>query len=85
MNSNLAPRPANEDQRVKAVIRTGLIDAPKPEIFQVYCDLAKEISGFNSATFSLYDGEMQCELSNTGKESFERGLSYERDKHNIYL
>jgi GAF domain-containing protein len=83
MNTNLAPRPANEDQRVKAVIRTGLIDAPKPEIFQVYCDLAKEISGFNSATFSLYDGEMQCELSNTGKESFEGGLRYERDKYNI--
>ena len=83
MTSNLAPRPFNEEQRIKAVVRTGLIDAPKPEIFQVYCDLAKEISGFKSATFSLYDGNIQCELSNTGKENFQEGLHYDRDKYNI--
>ena len=28
MTVKLAPRPANEEQRVKAVIKTGLIDAP---------------------------------------------------------
>ena len=39
MSVGLAPRPANEEQRVKAVVKTGLIDAPNPELFQVYCDL----------------------------------------------
>ena len=37
MTVKLAPRPANEEQRVKAVIKTGLIDAPDNTAFQVYC------------------------------------------------
>jgi hypothetical protein len=83
MIENLAPRPSNEDQRAKAVVKTGLIDAPKPEIFQVYCDLAKAITGFETASFSLYDGEMQCAISATGKDEFESGAQFERDKNNI--
>ena len=46
MTASLAPRPANEEQRVQAVIKTGLIDAPDNSNFQVYCDLAKDITGF---------------------------------------
>ena len=46
MTVKLAPRPANEEQRVKAVIKTGLIDAPDNTAFQVYCELAKDITGF---------------------------------------
>ena len=38
MSVGLAPRPSNEEQRVKAVVKTGLIDNPNPELFQVYCD-----------------------------------------------
>ena len=53
MSLNLAPRPLNEESRVQAVIKTGLIEAPDNEIFQVYCDLAKDITGFDSASFSL--------------------------------
>tara|TARA_B100000902_G_scaffold336926_1_gene337491 strand:- start:185 stop:1009 length:825 start_codon:yes stop_codon:yes gene_type:complete len=83
MNDQLAPRPFNEEQRVKAVVKTGLIDAPKPEIFQVYCDLAKTITGFATASFSLYDGDVQCAISATGKEAFEVGEQWERDKNNI--
>ena len=55
MSVGLAPRPANEEQRAKAVVKTGLIDSPNPDLFQVYCDLAKDITGFTDATFSLYD------------------------------
>ena len=44
MTVKLAPRPANEEQRVKAVIKTGLIDAPDNTAFQVYCELAKDIT-----------------------------------------
>ena len=83
MNEQLAPRPFNEEQRVKAVVKTGLIDAPKPEIFQVYCDLAKTITGFATASFSLYDGDVQCAISATGKDEFESGEQFERDKNNI--
>ena len=57
MSGTLAPRPFNEERRAEAVVRTGLIDIPKPELFQVYCDLAKDISGFDSATFSLFDAD----------------------------
>ena len=83
MNEHLAPRPFNEEQRVKAVVKTGLIDAPKPEIFQVYCDLAKTITGFATASFSLYDGDVQCAISATGKDKFKVGEQSERDKNNI--
>ena len=35
MSVGLAPRPSNEEQRVKAVVKTGLIDNPNPELFHV--------------------------------------------------
>ena len=68
MTVKLAPRPANEEQRVKAVIKTGLIDAPDNTAFQVYCELAKDITGFDSASFSLFDAEMQCNIANVGDD-----------------
>ncbi|PQM59413.1 MAG: hypothetical protein CML40_07970 [Rhodobacteraceae bacterium] len=83
MSEQLAPRPFNEEQRVKAVVKTGLIDAPKPEIFQVYCDLAKTITGFATASFSLFDGDVECAISATGKDDFEVGAQWDRDKNNI--
>ena len=52
MNMGLAPRPANEELRAQTVVKTGLIDAPNPDLFQIYCDLAKDITGFETATFS---------------------------------
>ena len=75
MSVGLAPRPANEEQRAKAVVKTGLIESPNPDLFQVYCDLAKDITGFTDATFSLYDGEMQCAIAMTGKRIQIQGRS----------
>ena len=72
MSVGLAPRPANEEQRAKAVVKTGLIESPNPDLFQVYCDLAKDITGFTDATFSLYDGEMQCAIAMTGIDPSEK-------------
>ena len=87
MSVGLAPRPANEEQRVKAVVKTGLIEAPNPELFQVYCDLAKDITGYGNATFSLYDGEMKCEMALTegGHPDPDRkvGDKVPRTEHNI--
>ena len=65
MSIALAPRPANEARRAQAAVRTGLVANPKPELFQIYCDLAKDLTGFDSATFSLFDGEMQCGIAAT--------------------
>ena len=41
-----ATRPSNETRRVQAVVKTGLIDAPNSDLFQIYCDLAKDLTGF---------------------------------------
>ena len=79
----LAPRPINETRRAQAVIRTGLIANPKPELFQIYCDLAKDLTGFDSATFSLYDGDIQCGISASGRDDFETGATSDRDENNI--
>ena len=83
MTTSLAPRPANEERRAKAVVQTGLIDNPKPELFQVYCDLAKDITNFDSATFSLFDNEFQCSMANAGRDDYEVGKKGERHSNNI--
>ena len=83
MSTKLAPRPANEDQRVKAVIKTGLIDAPDNTAFQVYCELAKDITGFEYASFSLFDAEMQCSIAKVGGDDEEPGSKGLRHENNI--
>ena len=83
MTGALAPRPANEARRAQAVVRTGLVANPKPELFQIYCDLAKDITGFDSASFSLFDGEMQCAMAASGRDDFVAGNKGMRDANNI--
>ena len=79
----LAPVPFNENERVKTVIKTGLIDSPNSEMFQVYCDLAKDLTGFQSATFSLYDGNDQCSIASSGKDEFISGSKSDKGVNNI--
>ena len=83
MNMGLAPRPDNEELRAQTVVKTGLIDAPNPDLFQIYCDLAKDITGFETATFSLYDGEMQCSIAGAGREDFSPGSKTQRTELNV--
>ncbi len=83
MALELAPRPANEEIRAKTVVSTGLIDSPEPELFQIYSDLAKDISGFDKASFSLYDLDFQCPISSTGYEEDRDGKKYARDTLNV--
>ena len=83
MSNGLAPRPANEERRVQAVVKTGLVDSPNPDFFQVYCDLARDITGFSMATFSLFDGEMQCGMAATGRDGWEAGAKTERTETNL--
>ena len=79
----LAPVPFNENERVQTVIKTGLIDSPNSELFQVYCDLAKDLTGFQSATFSLYDGNNQCSISSSGRDEFVSGSISDKGVNNI--
>ena len=83
MNMGLAPRPENEELRAQTVIKTGLIDAPNPDLFQIYSDLAKDITGFETASFSLYDGEMKCSIASAGDDEFVSGTKSERHEFNV--
>ena len=83
MDMGLAPRPDNEELRAQTVMKTGLIDAPNPDLFQIYCDLAKDITGFETATFSLYDGEMKCSIAEAGSDDFVVGSKSERSEFNV--
>jgi hypothetical protein len=55
MSLQLAPRPANEERRVQAVHRTGVIDSGQNTHFSVFCEIAKEVTGFEYIAFSLFD------------------------------
>ena len=55
MSLQLAPRPANEERRVQAVHRTGVIDSGQNTHFSVFCEIAKEVTGFEYIAFSLFE------------------------------
>ena len=79
-----APIPHNEERRAQAVIKTGLVDAPNPDLFQIYCDLARDLTGFEQAKFSLFDGESQCSMAGSGvDENYEVGARSDRSKWNV--
>tara|TARA_Y100001978_G_C23643429_1_gene409495 strand:- start:217 stop:1059 length:843 start_codon:yes stop_codon:yes gene_type:complete len=83
-NTDLATRPSNETRRAQAVVKTGLIDAPNSDLFQIYCDLAKDLTGYEQAKFSLFDGEAQCSMGAAGvDDSYEVGAKTERSKWNV--
>ena len=83
-SGDLATRPQNEERRAQAVVRTGLIDAPNSDLFQIYCDLAKDLTGYEQARFSLFDGESQCSMAAAGvDESYKVGNRIERTKWNL--
>ena len=65
MTVQLAPRPRNEERRVVAVKRTGLIDNNQEDNFSIFCDLSRELTGFDYAGFSLFDENFQCTISAT--------------------
>ena len=79
-----APIPHNEERRAQAVIKTGLVDAPNSDLFQIYCDLARDLTGFEQAKFSLFDGESQCSMAGSGvDENYEVGARSDRSKWNV--
>ena len=58
--------PSNDNQRVKAVQRTGVLDENKTELYDIYCFLAKEITGCPVSWTGVIDNEKQFMLARDG-------------------
>ena len=77
MSTTLAPRPKNEDRRVVAVKRTGIIDGEQTDNFAIFCEVAKEITGFEYVSFSLFDENFECNIAYTDGVMEEKGVRHE--------
>jgi hypothetical protein len=80
MDIKLAPRPKNEERRVVAVKRTGVIDGGQNDNFAIFCDVAKALTGWEYVAFSLFDENFQCKISTTNGTDNDKG---ERDQFNV--
>ncbi len=74
-----APTPINEKRRAKVVEKTGIIGTDQIYLFDIYLEIAKDISGYSAGSFSLYDSKNQCMISEIGKPG-ERELHRKADK-----
>ena len=62
-NFKPAPMTSNEERRLEALKRLGVIGTDKGDIFDIYSELALEVSGFFAATCSLIDVDTQHGIS----------------------
>ena len=58
-----APMTSNEERRLEALKRLGVIGTGQGDIFDIYSELALEVSGFFAATCSLIDVDTQHGIS----------------------
>ena len=61
-----APIPSNENRRLEAVRKTGVMDVANEELFLIYTELAKEISNMPVSYSGLIDEERQYMLCHIG-------------------
>ena len=66
MNFKPANIPSNDALRVKAVQRTGVLDESREELYEIYCFLAKEITGCPVSWTGVIDNEKQFVLARDG-------------------
>ena len=62
-NFKPAPMTSNEERRLEALKRLGVIGTDQGDIFDIYSELALEVSGFFAATCSLIDIDTQHGIS----------------------
>ena len=74
-----APTPINENRRAQATEKTGIIGTDQVYLFDIYLEIAKDISGYEGGSFSLYDSKDQCTISEIGKPG-EKELHRKGDK-----
>ena len=58
--------PNNDKQRIEAVLRTGVLDIKATELYDVYCFIAKEITGCPVSWTGLIDADRQFMLARDG-------------------
>jgi signal transduction protein with GAF and PtsI domain len=58
-----APMTSNEDRRLESVNKLGVIGTNQTELFEIYCELSLQISGYSTAACSLIDSDTQHGLS----------------------
>ena len=81
MNFISAQLPENEDRRAQAVERTGIIDSSQASLFNIYCELAKDITGYEAVLFQLFDSKERCYLAESwSKEERIQNLNTRRPK-----
>jgi hypothetical protein len=61
-----APIPSNENRRLEAVRKTGVMDVAREELFLIYTELAKEISNMPVSYTGLIDEKRQYMLCHIG-------------------
>lgn len=66
MNFKPAKLLDNETERLKAVDRTGIMYLDQNDLYEIYCFLAKEITGCNVSWTGLIDDKNQYCLANDG-------------------
>ena len=62
-NFKPAPMTSNEERRLEALKKLGVIGTNQGDIFDIYSELALEVSGFFAATCSLIDVDTQQGIS----------------------
>jgi len=72
-----APTPINENRRARATEMTGIIGTEQVYLFDIYLEIAKDISGYEGGSFSLYDSKDQCSISSIG---LQKELHQKNDK-----
>ena len=79
MNFKPANIPSNDALRVKAVQRTGVLDESKEELYDIYCFLAKEITGCPILVNTSFNVRGEP-IVNTPEDAFNCFMGTELDK-----
>ncbi|MDC0227571.1 GAF domain-containing protein [Alphaproteobacteria bacterium] len=66
MSFKPASRPENDSKRVEAVVRTGVLDINAAKLYEIYCDLAVEITGCPTSWTGVIDTDRQFALARVG-------------------
>ena len=61
-----APKPLNENRRLEAVKKSGLMDVDNKDLFIIYNELAKQISNFPFSYTGIIDETRQYVLCQVG-------------------
>ena len=66
MSFKPASIPENDSKRVEAVVRTGVLDVNASKLYEIYCFLAREITGCPTSQTGVIDTNRQFVLARSG-------------------